>query len=204
MNTCIIHHLKKIVSIHKYHLKKKCVHQKNNVLGVVDLFESEIFTANFRNQVYSFAEWTSLKYTHCEELQPNLPGEKSGPLFWLKKKNWFDSGKLADCFFQAGELHQVSHLMCWRWTSVAKNNHWSILPVPWVFVGHFWNPFGGCPLTSSQPQILKGQWFDSRQILKGSQNFWTNYPFWKKLCDGTSRLHQFFEKDKISFQTTKT
>lgn len=70
--------------------QKNCVRQKNNVLGVVDLFESEIFTANFQNQGYSFAEWTSGKNAHDGNLQPKLPGEKSGPWFCLKKKTvWF-------------------------------------------------------------------------------------------------------------------
>ena len=204
MNTCIIHHLKKIVSIHKYHLKKKMCPSKKQRFGSRRFVWVRNLHGKFPKPSLFICGMNIIKIHTLWRTATKPPWGKIGAVVLIEKKNWFDSGKLADCFFQAGELHQVSHLMCWRWTSVAKNNHWSILPVPWVFVGHFWNPFGGCPLTSSQPQILKGQWFDSRQILKGSQNFWTNYPFWKKLCDGTSRLHQFFEKDKISFQTTKT
>ena len=175
-------------SIHMYHLKKNCVRQKNNVLGVVDLFESEIFTANFRNQGYSFAEWTSGKKNMMENCNPNSLG-KNRVVCFVWKKSWFDSVNSLIWFFHAGKLHQVSHLMCWRWTSVAKNNHWSFRCPR--FFGHFWNPFGAAHSQESTTN------FEGTMIRQQGRfpNFLDQLPLLEKLSAGTSRLHQFFEKE---------
>lgn len=178
-------------SIHMYHLKKKCVRQKNNVLGVVDLFESEIFTANFRNQGYSFAEWTSGKKNMMENCNPNSLG-KNRVVCFVWKKSWFDSVNSLIWFFHAGKLHQVSHLMCWRWTSVAKNNHWSFRCPR--FFGHFWNPFGAAHSQESTTNF-EGTMIRQQGDSERFPNFLDQLPLLEKLSAGTSRLHQFFEKE---------
>ena len=119
----------------------------------------------------------------------------------LFAKDRFDSGRLADkgfsdrigssCFFQSSSMMCCPcFLRCQPPDLEVNINNPKIAIDPSVPLGVYWIFFettlGALPIARSQPEILKGQWFDS-----SFPNFWT------------SQSHPFFEK-KSSFKPPKT
>lgn len=175
-----------------------CIISKKNVsVRKTTFWESSICLSPKSSRQISETKVIHLRNEHqekknmMENCNPNSLG-KNRVVCFVWKKSWFDSVNSLIWFFHAGKLHQVSHLMCWRWTSVAKNNHWSFRCPR--FFGHFWNPFGAAHSQESTTNF-EGTMIRQQGDSERFPNFLDQLPLLEKLSAGTSRLHQFFEKE---------